>query len=183
VQAVATETLGVFDVSFTPTQSDPPVTHYEIQISDNWEFTNPQTFTVLTSPGRVTIPNYDKSWTQYRVAAVSSAGRGDFSGSKQLIWSATAKPQPLTAKPQSFVWSSRAITVGTKLKLSTMVLVNVKGNRADRATGVCSLSKGVLSFKRVGKCRVSVSVKLQNSTNVLRSSKVFTINKKKILFP
>ena len=45
------------------------------------------------------------------------------------------------------------------------------------------MRKGVLSFNRVGKCRLSVSVKLKNSTKVLRSSKVFTVKAKQFSVP
>lgn len=85
----------------------------------------------------------------------------------------TTAPSATTVK--SFVWSNQTVTVGTKLKLSKIVTVKVKGKSNYRATGTCSLRKGVLVFKRVGKCRVSVSLKLQNSTKVLRSSKVFSV--------
>ena len=93
VQATATETRGVFDVSFEATVADPPVTHYELQVSKNWDFTNPQTFTVSASPGRVIIPNHIDFWTNFRVAAVSTAGRGEFSEASRLVWSKSAKLQ------------------------------------------------------------------------------------------
>ncbi len=92
VQAVATETRGVFDVSFTPS-SNPPVTHYEVQVSNNIEFANPQTFEVTASPGRITIPKHINFWTYYRVAAVNSVGRGEFTAEKFLEWPKTAKLQ------------------------------------------------------------------------------------------
>ena len=93
LQATATETRGVFDVSFEATVTDPPVTHYEIQVSKDYEFTNPQTFTVSSSPGRVIIPKHIDFWTNFRVAAVSTAGRGEFSEASRLVWSRSAKLQ------------------------------------------------------------------------------------------
>ena len=93
LQATATETRGVFDVSFEATVTDPPVTHYEIQVSKDYEFTNPQTFTVSSSPGRVIIPKHIDFWTNFRVAAVSTAGRGEFSEASRLLWSRSAKLQ------------------------------------------------------------------------------------------
>jgi hypothetical protein len=97
VEATATDTRGIFDVSFQATVSDPPVTHYEIQVSKNYEFTDPQTFTVSASPGRVIIPNHINYWTIYRVAAVNSVGRGEFSVGKLLEWSKDAKLQGATS--------------------------------------------------------------------------------------
>ncbi|MFZ9924394.1 MAG: hypothetical protein ACO3F4_07545, partial [Ilumatobacteraceae bacterium] len=85
------------DVSFQATVSDPPVTHYEIQVSKNYEFTDPQTFTVSASPGRVIIPNHINYWTIYREAAVNSVGRGEFSVGKLLEWSKDAKLQGATS--------------------------------------------------------------------------------------
>lgn len=92
VQAIATETRGVFDISFTPS-SNPPVTHYEIQVSNNFEFTNPQTFVVTASPARVTVPNHKKLEIYYRVGAVNSSGRGEFTAEEWLYWPKTAKLQ------------------------------------------------------------------------------------------
>ena len=89
----------------------------------------------------------------------------------------TTVPRTTAAKP--FVWSSPTVTAGSKVKLSKIVSVKVKGKSSYRVSGACSLRKGVLSFKRVGKCRVSVSLKLQNSPQVLRSSKVFAVKPKK----
>ena len=88
----------------------------------------------------------------------------------------TTVPRTTTAK--NFVWSSKTVTAGSKLKLPKIVVVKVKGTSSYRATGVCSLRKGVLSFKRVGKCRVSVSVKLNSTGKVLRSSKVIVVQAK-----
>jgi len=85
--------------------------------------------------------------------------------------------------PRTFIWSSKAVTAGSKLKLSKVVSVKVKGTRTYRATGVCSLRKGVLSFNRAGKCRVSVSVKPKNTGKVTRSSKLFTVKAKQFSAP
>ena len=63
-------------------------------------------------------------------------------------------------------------------KLSKVVSVKVKGKSSYHASGACSLRKGVLSFKRIGKCRVSVSVKLKSTGKVLRSSKVLMVKAK-----
>jgi hypothetical protein len=88
---------------------------------------------------------------------------------------ATTTTVPRTTAAKTFVWSIQPVTAGSKLKLPKIVVVKVKGTRSYRATGVCSLRKGVLSFKRVGKCRVAVSVKLKSTGKVLRSSKVITV--------
>jgi hypothetical protein len=85
-------------------------------------------------------------------------------------------PPPGSSKP--FAWSEHALTVGTTVKASKLVSSTIKGTHTYRATGVCSLRKGVLSFNRVGKCRVSVSVKMKNTGKVLRSSKVFMVQAK-----
>ncbi|NBS36905.1 MAG: hypothetical protein EBS71_05985, partial [Actinobacteria bacterium] len=68
-------------------------THYEVQVSNNWEFTNPTTYAVTASPGRVIIPNHINFWTIYRVAAVSAVGRGEFSNPRLLEWARTATLQ------------------------------------------------------------------------------------------
>ena len=86
----------------------------------------------------------------------------------------TTTTTPRTTVTKTFVWSGKAVTAGSKLKLSKVVLVKVKGKSSYRVSGICSLRKGVLSFNRVGKCRVSVSTKLKSTGKVLRSSKVFT---------
>jgi hypothetical protein len=85
-------------------------------------------------------------------------------------------PPPGSSKP--FTWSEHALTVGTTVKASKLVSSTIKGTPTYRASGVCSLRKGVLSFNRVGKCRVSVSVKMKNTGKVLRSSKVFMVQAK-----
>ena len=75
----------------------------------------------------------------------------------------------------TFVWSQISPTVGAKLKVSEVVSSSRKGIRAFRATGACTFRKDVLSFNRAGNCRVSVSVKLDTTGKVLRSSKVFAV--------
>jgi hypothetical protein len=82
------------------------------------------------------------------------------------------------ASGSTFVWSQVSPTAGTKLKVLEVVSSPLKGTPTYRASGVCSLRKGVLSFNRVGKCRVSVSVKMKNTGKVLRSSKVFMVQAK-----
>lgn len=82
------------------------------------------------------------------------------------------------ASGSTFVWSQVSPTVGAKLKLSKLVSSTIKGTPTYRATGACTLRKGVLSFNRVGKCRVSVSMKMKNSVKVLRSSKVLVVQAK-----
>lgn len=89
--------------------------------------------------------------------------------------SVTTTTVPRTTAAKTFVWSSQAVAAGSKLKLSKVVSVKVRGTSSYRSSGTCSLRKGVLSFDRVGKCRVSVSVKLKNTGKVLRSSKAFTV--------
>ena len=88
----------------------------------------------------------------------------------------TTAPRTTAAKP--FVWSSRKITAGSKLKPSKVVLVKTKGKSSYRASGVCSLRKGVLSFNRVGNCRVAVSVTSKGTKKITRSSKLFTVKAK-----
>ena len=102
------------------------------------------------------------------------------SGSSTTTTPAASNSGSSTIPVRTFVWSSKTITAGSKLKLSKIVAVKVKGTSSYRATGVCSLRNGVMSFNRVGKCRVAVSVKLKNSTKVLRSSKVFTVKAKSL---
>ena len=79
---------------------------------------------------------------------------------------------------KNFTWSLRTLTVGATLKASKLVSSKIKGTRAYRATGACSLRKGVLSFKRVGKCRVTVSVTSKGTKKITRSSKLFTVKAK-----
>ena len=85
----------------------------------------------------------------------------------------------VSSKP--FTWSERTLTDGTTLKASKLVSSKIKGTRAYRAKGACSLRKGVLRFTRTGKCRVSVSVIAKGQKKVSRSSKLFTVKAKKSL--
>ena len=87
----------------------------------------------------------------------------------------TTTTVPRTTEAKMVVWSSQTVTAGSKVKLSKIVSVKVKGKSNYRVSGVCSLRKDVLSFNRTGKCRISVSVKLKSNGKVLRSSKVFTV--------
>jgi hypothetical protein len=82
------------------------------------------------------------------------------------------------ASGSTFVWSQVSPTAGTKSKVLEIVSSPLKGTPTYRATGACALRKGVLSFNRVGKCRVSVSVKMKSTGKVLRSSKVFMVQAK-----
>jgi hypothetical protein len=93
VGATATDVRGVFDVTFAPAAADAGVTHYEVQVSNDFAFTNPTTYAVTASPGRVIIPNHINFWTIFRVAAVSAVGRGDFSNGRLLEWARTAALQ------------------------------------------------------------------------------------------
>jgi|688.fasta_scaffold60359_4 hypothetical protein len=85
---------------------------------------------------------------------------------------------PRTTATKTFIWSSQTVTAGSKLKLSNIVSVKVKGKSNYRVSGACSLRKGVLSFNRTGKCRISVSVKLKSNGKVLHSSKVMMVKAK-----
>lgn len=121
LQATATDTRGVFDVLFEATVTDPPVTHYEIQVSNNYEFANPQTFTVSASPGRVIIPNHTSLWTIFRVAALNNAGRGEFSTGKLLEWPNTAK---LQGAAESRADSAKSVVCKKKQKVRTFALAS-----------------------------------------------------------
>lgn len=93
VSAQVTNVRGVFDLAFTPVVADPPVTQYEVQVADNYAMRDSITVTV-PGPGRVTIPNFNGTVMVYRIAAVSSAGRGEYnSGLKRLQWPQSAKTQ------------------------------------------------------------------------------------------
>jgi len=96
---------------------------------------------------------------------------------------ATTTTVPRTTAAKTFVWSIQPVTAGSKLKLSKVISVKAKGKSNYRVSGVCSLRKGVLSFERVGKCHVSVSVKLNSTGKVLRSSKIFAVTSKKAPTP
>jgi hypothetical protein len=90
---------------------------------------------------------------------------------------------PRTTAAKTFAWSSQTVIVGTKLKLSKIVSVKVKGKSNYRVSGVCSLRKGVLSFNRTGKCRVSVSVTAKGTKKIMRSSKLFTVKAEQFSVP
>ena len=93
VSAQVTDVRGVFDLAFTPVVADPPVTQYEVQVANNYAMKDSITVTV-PGPGRVTIPNFNDTVMVYRIAAVSSVGRGEYnSGLKQLRWPPSAKTQ------------------------------------------------------------------------------------------
>lgn len=93
VTASVTDVRGVFDLTFTPVVSDPPVMHYEVQTADNFAMKNSITVTV-PGPGRVKIPNFNNTFMVYRIAAVNTAGRGEFnSGLAKLQWASNAKTQ------------------------------------------------------------------------------------------
>ena len=87
----------------------------------------------------------------------------------------------VSSKP--FTWSQRTLTVGATLKASKLVSSKIKGTHTYRAKGACLLRKGVLSFKRTGKCRVTVSVTSKGTKKVTRSSKLFTVKSKQSLVP
>ena len=78
-----------------------------------------------------------------------------------------------------FTWTTRTLTAGTTLKISKLVSTKVKGTRTYRATGACSLRDNVVSFKRVGKCRVLISVQLKKGAKVSRASKALVVYAKK----
>ena len=84
----------------------------------------------------------------------------------------------LAAAPSPFMWSNRTLTVGSTLKVSKLVTTKVKGTRVYRASGFCSLRKGVLSFEYTGKCRVTVTMQPKTGAKVLRSTKVFLVGAK-----
>ena len=109
-------------------------------------------------------------------APLQAAETSTTSTSTTIVVSPSVSSQP-------FTWSQRTLTVGATLKASKLVSSKIKGTSSYRATGACSLRKGVLSFKRVGKCRVSVSVTSKGSGKVLPSSKVFTVKAKQFSVP
>ena len=84
---------------------------------------------------------------------------------------------------QPFTWSQRVLTVGATLKASKLVSSKIKGTRTYRATGACSVRKGVLSIKRAGECRVSVSVTSKGTKKITRSSKLFMVQWKEYSAP
>ena len=84
---------------------------------------------------------------------------------------------------QPFTWSKRTLTVGATLKASKLVSSKIKGTHTYRARGACSLRKGVLSIKRAGECRVSVSVTSKGKKKITRSSKLFMVQWKEFSVP
>ena len=116
------------------------------------------------------------------VVVLASVAAATVGAPLQAAETSTSKTSTIVVSPsvssEPFTWSQQTLTAGTTLEASKLVSSKIKGTRAYRATGACSLRKGVLSFNRVGNCRVSVSVKLKNSTKVLRSSKLFTVKAK-----
>ena len=114
------------------------------------------------------------------VATVSVGGPLQAAETSTSSTSTTIVVSPsVSSKP--FTWSKRTLTVGATLKASKLVSSKMKGTRAYRAKGACSLRKGVLRFTRTGKCRVSVSVIAKGKKKVSRSSKLFTVKAKKSL--
>ena len=113
------------------------------------------------------------------VATVSVGGplqAAEISTSTTIVASPSVSSQP-------FTWSKRTLTVGATLKASKLVSSKIKGTRAYRATGACALRKGVLSFKRAGECRVSVSVTSKGKKKITRSSKLFMVQWKEFSVP
>ena len=113
------------------------------------------------------------------VATVSVGGplqAAEISTSTTIVASPSVSSQP-------FTWSKRTLTVGATLKASKLVSSKIKGTHTYRAKGACSLRKGVLSFKRTGKCRVTVSVTSKGTKKVTRSSKLFTVKAKQSVVP
>jgi hypothetical protein len=110
------------------------------------------------------------------VSVVRPLQAAEISTSTTIVASPSVSSQP-------FTWSKRTLTVGATLKASKLVSSKIKGTRTYRATGVCSLRKGVLSFKRAGKCRVTVSVTSTSTKKVTRSSKLFTVKSKQFSVP
>jgi hypothetical protein len=113
------------------------------------------------------------------VATVSVGGplqAAEISTSTTIVVSPSVSSQP-------FTWSKRTLTVGATLKASKLVSSKIKGTHTYRAKGACLLRKGVLSFKRTGKCRVTVSVTSKGTKKVTRSSKLFTVKSKQSLVP
>ena len=94
----------------------------------------------------------------------------------------TSKTSTIVVSPsvssEPFTWSQQTLTAGTTLEASKLVSSKIKGTSTYRATGACSLRKGVLSFKRTGKCRVTVSVTSKGTKKITRSSKLFTVKAK-----
>ena len=116
------------------------------------------------------------------VATVSVGGPLQAAETSTTSTSTTIVVSPsVSSKP--FTWSKRTLTVGATLKASKLVSSKIKGTHTYRAKGACLLRKGVLSFKRTGKCRVTVSVTSKGTKKVTRSSKLFTVKSKQSLVP
>ena len=61
IDEVSTINRGAYNLPLTPGVKyfkKNELAPYEIQVSKDYEFTNPQTFTVSKSPGRVIIPKH-----------------------------------------------------------------------------------------------------------------------------
>jgi hypothetical protein len=109
-------------------------------------------------------------------APLQAAETSTTSTSTTIVVSPSVSSQP-------FTWSQRVLTVGATLKASKLVSSKIKGTRSYRATGACSLRKGVLSIKRAGECRVSVSVTSKGKKKITRSSKLFMVQWKEYSAP
>ena len=108
--------------------------------------------------------------------SAAHASRGLIKSSPPTSTTTVAAP---TVSVKPFTWSKRTLNAGTTLKISKLVSTKVKGTRTYRATGACSLRNNVVSFKRVGKCRVTISVQLKKGAKVTRASKALVVNAKK----
>ena len=108
--------------------------------------------------------------------SAAHASRGSIMSSPPTSTTTVASP---TVSVKPFTWSNRTLNAGTTLKISKLVSTKVKGTRTYRATGACSLRNNVVSFKRVGKCRVTISVQLKKGAKVSRASKALVVNAKK----
>ena len=108
--------------------------------------------------------------------SAAHASRGSIMSSPPTSTTTVASP---TVSVKPFTWSNRTLNAGTTLKISKLVSTKVKGTRTYRATGACSLRNNVVSFKRAGKCRLSISVQLKKGAKVVRASKALVVNAKK----
>ena len=116
------------------------------------------------------------------VVVLASVAAATVGAPLQAAETSTSKTSTIVVSPsvssEPFAWSQQTLTAGTTLEASKLVSSKIKGTRAYRATGACSLRKGVLSFKRAGKCRVTVSVTSKGTKKITRSSKLFTVKAK-----
>ena len=110
------------------------------------------------------------------IGSAAHASRGLIKSSPPTSTTTVAAP---TVSVKPFTWTNRTLNAGTTLKISKLVSTKVKGTRTYRATGACSLRYNVVSFKRVGKCRVTISVQLKKGAKVSRASKALVVNAKK----